>query len=88
MPTDDVDRAKDLLLKMYLEIKGCGICLSRNKIFPYYKINCFNLINNNLTDVYITNRTATEIKNSFGKSLENELLSRIEKDVRDVCSLL
>lgn len=27
-------------------------------------------------------------KTSFGKSLENELLSRIEKDVRDVCSLL
>ncbi len=27
-------------------------------------------------------------KTSFGKSLENELLSRIEKDVKDVCSLL
>ena len=27
-------------------------------------------------------------KNKFGKSLEMELLSRIEKDVRDVCSLL
>ncbi|MBQ5471781.1 MAG: helix-turn-helix transcriptional regulator [Treponema sp.] len=27
-------------------------------------------------------------KNNFGKSLEMELLSRIEKDVKDVCALL
>ena len=27
-------------------------------------------------------------KNKFGKSLEMELLSRIEKDVKDVCALL
>ena len=27
-------------------------------------------------------------KTSFGKSLENELLSRIEKDVREVCAIL
>ena len=27
-------------------------------------------------------------ENTFGKSLENELLSRIEKDVKEVCSLM
>lgn len=27
-------------------------------------------------------------ENNFGKSIENELLSRIEKDVKDVCRLV
>ena len=30
----------------------------------------------------------TVFENTFGKSLENELLSRIERDVKEVCKLI
>ena len=35
-----------------------------------------------------TENQKAQFKDKFGKSLEEELLSRIEKDVKDVCKLI